>query len=314
MIMGTVDKNFYPGWVRKAITFTIDDGNIPLDKKFIDTVKPGGILGTFNISSPKLNEYTPEFYREFYRGYGISNHCKLHPRVRTEKTALELADGIFDPATADKTKLHRTEREGLYKYFANNSYWANMADAETYCRLADEGRADIEAVFGEGSVTTFVWPYCEQDCEYVKDYIINKAGYIAVRKTGALRDTTGFSLPADRWRWSYNAGHTDLLDVAEKYEAYPDDGQLKFFCFGLHSHDYERGNCWDRLEAFVERFGSRPDTYYYATVEDIFKYEDAVKAVTVTENSVTNPSDIPVFVKINGNPTVLAAGSTLEFS
>ena len=32
--MKRIDLNFYPGWTRKAITFTIDDGNVELDKKF----------------------------------------------------------------------------------------------------------------------------------------------------------------------------------------------------------------------------------------------------------------------------------------
>ena len=31
----TIDKNFFPGWTRKSLTFTIDDGNIPTDTKFL---------------------------------------------------------------------------------------------------------------------------------------------------------------------------------------------------------------------------------------------------------------------------------------
>ena len=43
-----IDKNYFPGWVRKQVSFTIDDGNIEMDKKFIDIVRPAGVLGTFN--------------------------------------------------------------------------------------------------------------------------------------------------------------------------------------------------------------------------------------------------------------------------
>ena len=43
-----IDKNYFPGWVRKSVSFTIDDGNIEMDKKFIDIVRPAGVLGTFN--------------------------------------------------------------------------------------------------------------------------------------------------------------------------------------------------------------------------------------------------------------------------
>ena len=34
--MKNIDINFYPAWTRKAITFTIDDGNLVLDRKFLD--------------------------------------------------------------------------------------------------------------------------------------------------------------------------------------------------------------------------------------------------------------------------------------
>ena len=34
-----IDKNYFPGWVRKSFTFTIDDGNIDLDRKFINIKK-----------------------------------------------------------------------------------------------------------------------------------------------------------------------------------------------------------------------------------------------------------------------------------
>ena len=97
--MKTIDLNFFPGWVRKSITFTIDDGNIPLDKKFMDIVKPYGICGTFNLSTLKFDKYTPEFYREFYRGYGISNHCKLHPFPMTEERRKPVSNEKFNPET-----------------------------------------------------------------------------------------------------------------------------------------------------------------------------------------------------------------------
>lgn len=313
MKMKTVDKNYFPGWVRKSIAFTIDDGNIPLDKKFIDIVKPAGIKGTFNIGSPKLDQYTPEFYREFYRGYGISNHCKLHPFYMTpERESIPLSDEVFDGKTADKSMRYRTNIPGVYKVFHNGRYWANVATPEAYCKLVDEGKRDIEAVFGEGSITTYVWPYSEQSSEEVRDYVINRAGYMAVRKTGATRDSSGFNMPADRGRWSYNTGYSELADVSKLYEAYPDDGELKFFCFGVHSHDFENNNCWDVLVDFADSFGNRPETYYYASVEEIFTYEDAVKAVIVTDEYVENPTEITLYITIDGKRATLEPHSRIS--
>lgn len=309
-----IDKNFFPGWVRKSIAFTIDDGNIVLDKKFINVVKPYGIKGTFNLKSPDLDKYSPEFYREFYRGYGISNHCKYHPFPMVPEKRLPIAEEKFNSVTADKNKLYKTPVDGLYRIFHNNSYWAYIAEPEVYCRLVDEGKRDIEAVFGEGSITTFVWPYCEPGSEEIQDYVINKAGYKAVRKTGNLKDSTNFSLPRDRGHWTYNAGYNVLTEVSELYEKYPDDGELKFFSFGIHSHDYERNNCWDSLIDFAKKFGNRPETYYYATVEEIFEYEDAVNALIETDDGIENPSDVSVYIKIDGERIILAPKSKIKYS
>ncbi len=312
--MRIIDKNYFPGWVRKSIAFTIDDGNIELDKKFIDIVGPAGIKGTFNIGSPKLDKYTPEFYREFYKGYGISNHCKLHPFYLTAaKEEIPLGEGLFDPQTADKSLRYRTDREGVYKYFHNGRYWANLATADAYCRLVDDGKADIEAVFGKGSVTTFVWPYSEQPCAAIGEHLL-RSGYTAVRKTGAMLDTTGFSIPADRMRWSYNAGYADLESASALYETYEDDGELKFFCFGVHSHDYENNGCWDVLVRFADRFGNLPEKYYSASVEEIFAYADAVTAIEITDTEVKNPTDITLYIKVDGKRVTLAPKSCYKLS
>lgn len=295
-----IDKNYFPGWVRKSFTFTIDDGNIDLDRKFINIVKPYGILGTFNIGMPNLKKYSEEFYREFYKGYGISNHCKYHPQALTEDKRLPISDETFDPKTADKKMLYKTELDGVYHYCIRGEYWGYVAEPEAYCALADSCLVELNRVFGDKSVNTFVWPYCEQNEEYILDYITGKAGYYAVRKTGSVKDTTGFAMPSDRAHWSYNINHVGLLEVAKLYDEKEDDGELKFFCFGLHSHDYERGDCWYLLEDLCKLYGNRPEDFYYASVEDIFKYEDAVNSLVVTDAYLENPSDVTLFVKLDG--------------
>ena len=68
----------YPNGSRKAITFTIDDGNITYDKKFLEILKPHGIKGTFNLCSDHMNYMSKKEYVDFYSGYEISNHCKAH--------------------------------------------------------------------------------------------------------------------------------------------------------------------------------------------------------------------------------------------
>ncbi|MBQ9070936.1 MAG: polysaccharide deacetylase family protein [Clostridia bacterium] len=306
-----INKIFYPSWTTKAITFTIDDGNIPMDKRFIDIVKPQGIKGTFNLCAPNLKEYTPEFYRELYDGFGISNHCKLHPFALTPDKAREVSNEPFDSKVADVTKNYRTDVSGVYRYYSPAG-WRNIAETDSYCRLISECHNELEAVFGEGSVSTFVWPYGEQADERILEYIESVCGYTAVRKTGALGSSTAFAVPTDMMHWSYNATHKDLLKAAKEYEDFADDGELKFFCFGLHSIDYERANCWNVLEEFAEKYGNREREFWYASVEDIFGYRDAVNELKITENTVENPTDTDVFAEINGKKTVIPKKTVIE--
>lgn len=297
-----VDKKYYPGWVRKAITFTIDDGNLVLDKKFIDTVKPYGIRGTFNFPGLKLDKSTPEEYRELYHGFGIANHCKTHPFAFENGCEYTISDETFSP-DADPSYLYKTGKEGVYHVRKPNG-WRIIASEEGYKRCIDEAQSEIDSVFGKGVCRSFVWPFCEQNNENIKKYL-KSCGYRSVRKTGPTKDTTGFAVPEDRLAWSYNADHASLTAVAELYDNYPDDGELKFFAFGVHSHDFENNNCWYILEDFARKYGNRYNEFWYASVDAIFDYSDAVDALIITDNKVINESEITLYITVNGERVVL---------
>jgi hypothetical protein len=282
-----------------------------MDTKFISVVKPHGIKGTFNLCSPNLSKYTPSFYRELYSGFGISNHCKMHPFLLKEDETREISEDAFDINTADENKLYKTDREGVY-YFKAPAGWRKKATLPEYSALLSESHNELEGIFGEGSVTTFVWPFGDQNSEEILDYISRELGYTAARKTGLVEDKTGFAVPTDRMHWSYNASHKNLLECAEKYDKFIDDGELKFFSFGVHSVDYENANKWDELSEFAAKYGNRPNDFYYASVEDIFGYVDASNAIKITENVVENPSAVDIYLEINGEKRILSAGETLR--
>lgn len=303
-----IDLNYYPGWVRKAITFTIDDGNMALDRKFMNYVKPAGIKGTFNLPTPLRQDRSPEDYRRFYAGYEIANHCRYHAYPFAENRPVVIKDELFDEQTADRAYGYKTEEEGIYQIYTYA--WTFLADDRRYMECVDKCQKELESIFGEGAVRGYIWPCGEQKNENVFHELI-QYGFQSIRKTGRVKDSTNFALPADRMRWSYNADYTCLNEVAKLYEALPDDGQLKFFCFGVHSHDFENNGRWDELAAFCRDFGCRPQDFWYAGVGRIFDYEDAVRAVQIGDGTVTNPSPIDLYITVNGVRAVLGAGETL---
>ncbi len=298
----------YPGYSKKAITFTIDDGNLTYDAMMIDILRPHGIKGTFNLCAPDLERMSAEGYRELYRGFEIANHCKCHPYSFDDGEKFEVSPEPFSMDTADPERVYKHhEHEGVYLYHLPRG-WRSITTPEHYTELVDECKALLEDVFGKGSITAFVWPFGQQRSAFIKEHLV-RAGYSSVRRTGCTEDKTAFDLPPDRMAWSYNANHLNLIEVAEKYDAYPDDGRLKFFAFGVHSSDYERGERWGELRTFAEKYGDRPSDFWYATVGEIFAYADAAAALVITEGEAYNPTDLTVYVRLDGIPTELPAHS-----
>ena len=299
---------FYPGFVRKAITFTIDDGNMKYDAMLLDILKPAGIQGTFNLCS-NLHEGREEETREFYRGYDIANHCKYHPLVNCSDDLI-VSEDAFDEKTADAKFLYKVDGKEKFYWQMQPNGWRQMVFEDDYIRFVDEGLSELTAIFGQGAVRDFVWPYREMANDKVKEYV--KKTHRSVRKTGCTLDTTGFAIPSDKYAWSYNANHINLLEVMEKYESYPDDGALKFFAFGVHSIDFERDDKWGDLSVFAEKYGNRPDTYWYASVGEIFDYEEALSSLVITDTRIENPSNTAVYLSVNENQVILNPKDGIE--
>ena len=309
----TVDVNYYPGFVRKAVTFTIDDGRIDTDTLFLDIVRPAGIIGTFNLNRANAAGL------ELYLGYEVANHHRLHClplRDGFDYSKIEIKDEIFKSGESDPAYIYKSEIDGLYyidyRHYTTaykDPYWHAIADNETYAKYIDITKKELEALYGEGSIVGFAYPHGQLN-EYVKQYLI-KAGYLYARRTGDLKDKTNFALPEDRFAWTYNASVNSLLEVMAKYDAAEDNGTLRFFAFGVHSKDFD--GKWDVLREFARLYGNRPEDFYYATNRAIFEYEDAIKNLEVTENGIVNNSDVDVFVAINGVKTLIPAHSEIEY-
>ena len=310
-----IDTKFYPGWTRKAISFTIDDGNLVMDKKFKDIVEPYGIKGTFNLCSDRLTKMSPEEYREFYRGYEIANHCKYHVSAFLDGTEYDFSDEPFNEATADKKKTYPDAKiPGIYYYTKWNGRWYKAAKNEDYKRFILEGHRELEEIFGKGSIRCFAWPCgLQQNAELISFVKNELPDYYGAREGHSWgTGPEAFALPSDLKAFGLTTRHTDLLKTAELYEALADDGELKYFCFGVHSIDYERDGKWDDLRAFAKKYGARPKDYYYASTGEIFDYADAVASLEIGDDEITNPSEIDVYVKIDGERRVIKAKRTVK--
>ncbi len=306
-----IDINFFPNWIRKAVTFSIDDGNIPMDKKFLDIMKPAGFKGTFNLCSDRTDYMSAEEYRKFYNGFEIANHVKYHPFATNDAVTRIFSDELFDNAVPEVDALYRTEIEGLYKAINERGTKYLVADSDCYKRCEQEGRSELEEIFGKGSVRGFVWPYDKQNNKTLCDYL-EAQDYYGIRFSPRSDDIT-FSMPSNRKCWSCTAWHTDIAEKSKLFEQLPDNGQLKFFCLGIHSVDYETHDKWEELKSFASLLGNKPNEYYYATVGEIFDYESAIKSAEISENKIANNSDLTLYIKIDGNKVMLPPNDKIVF-
>ena len=293
----------YPGFTRRALTFTIDDANIACDKKFIGYVKKGGIRGTLNLCSRNM-DMEDAYYRDLYHGYGIANHTSYHPFALDDATEYIYCDEPMGEQQPDPARLYPSPRGNGYYMKRFPHGWREMADDETYKKCVCECQAVLERIFGREMVTGFVWPYGEQNNAVVKQYLADM-GFKSVRKTGDTLGNTNFDIPANRMAWSYNANNRNLLEVMKKYDATEDNGTLRFFAFGVHSWDFERDANWNDLETFTTLYGNRPNDYWYATVDEIFAYADAMDCLITTPTTLENPTDLTLYVELNGTKTTI---------
>ena len=301
-------KNYYPGFTPKAITFSIDDGNLILDKVFIDIVRPAGITGSFNLYFGRApREISDEEYRELYRGFEISNHCNRHPHAFNPEKEYNFTDEPFNRETADTSLVYKSDREGVYLIHPT-TYWSSIATREAYLQLAEEGRRDIEEIFGKGSVRCFVWPFGKQRDEKLYEALKN-SGYYTIRKAYS----EGYGIPEDRLDWGVNADSTNFETKIVEFAALPDDGKLKFFCIGLHSSDFKRNNKWEEFRAFAAEYGNRPSDFWYASPSDIFEYSDAIEKITVKDSKIINPTEKELYIAIDGKKYILTPFSETEF-
>ncbi len=300
---------FYPFFTKKALTFTMDDGNMKYDRMLLDILEPAGIKGTFNLCSD-FHEGRERETREFYRGYEIANHSKYHPLVNLDGVEYVISPDHFDPETADKRLIYKVEGLDGFFWRMQPNGWRQMVFEDDFMRYVADGIKELNEIFGEGLVKDFAWPYGEQNNSCVKEKVKKIHRY--VRKTGCTLDRDDFALPKDKKAWSYNADHTNLLGVMEKYEAYPNDGELKFFAFGVHSIDFERDLRWDDLRIFAERYGNRQDTYWYASVGEIFDYEEATLLLEITDSTVTNRSKLTLYLTVDGERISFLPGKTIS--
>lgn len=123
-----------------------------------------------------------------------------------------------------------------------------------------------------------------------------------------------FTMPEHFHRWHPTCHHLEnLLEFTEQFLQLNRPGKpLLFYVWG-HSFEFARDDNWDLLVQFCEQVGGR-DEIWYATNKQIFDYVQALKRleVSVDGSMIYNPSAMPVWFSVDGDPVKVDGGQLLQ--
>lgn len=70
------------------------------------------------------------------------------------------------------------------------------------------------------------------------------------------------------------------------------------------------------LQRFLVNFGNnrrlRQEKYFYGTIGVIFDYEDAIKALVITDTEIINRSALTLYLKVDGERITVAPRATYQ--
>lgn len=319
-----VDANYYPGFVRKAVTFSFDDGpTLSSDNKVMDKLSASNYKATFNlITNTFLDENGTVYPTD--TTYTAYNTTGFTDGNNPEAVYDAYCNKVFNQfVTNIKNGNHEIASHSRYhlRFNAesnpNASVMYNKADNIKSSLLI--GKTSLEKWLGS-EVRGFAYPYGYPGTsgKQFVDYL-SEIGTCYARQSGY---TGKFDVPSDFMNWtctSYFAGVSEdnLSAKSNEFWNLADDGELKLFSLWGHSWEFDaktgvREDTWSKLDKIIADMDSHKGEFWNPTNIEFYDYIKAKESLVITDDSVYNPSDIDVYVTINGVKKVVSAKETIN--
>lgn len=270
-------KNCFPGGLRKAVTFSFDDG-VRQDLRLMEMFRKYGIKATFNLNSGlsgkehdweyrgiHVSRLSPEEIRENYGGFEIAVHTVHHPDL----TVLS-AEGVIQEVFQDRQAL-----EALAGYPVRG-----MAYPYGTC---SEGLTDLLRSLG-----------------------------ICYSRT--VKSTHAYGFPEDYLAWHPTCHYMeqDAPKLADQFLAMDSDRLSLFYLWG-HSYELDGNDNWELMEEFCRKFGTAKDVWRASNME-IYLYMEALDRLVVScdQKILFNPSAQDLWVTADGRPVKIEGGKTVR--
>ena len=271
----------FPGWKRKALTLSYDDG-VEQDKRLISVMRKNGLKGTFNLNSGLYvregTEFTP---RTIHRRMTRDEAVKVY-----NGSDIEVAVHGFTHAPYDLTPINLCLQEIV------------------------KDRTNLERQF-HGLVRGMAYPGGNFNDEVVD--ILHKAGIVYGR---TVQSSGKFDLPRDWLRLKPTCHHNDdrLRELAERFiKGEAAWGSWLFYLWG-HSYEFEEQDNWDIIEDFAAYMGGRDDLWYATNIE-IYNYVNCFKQLvfSMDRDQAFNPTARKLYFEVDGVEMEIGPGETKLF-
>lgn len=249
----------YPGFLKKAVTLSYDDGVI-YDKQLIEIMDRHGLKGTFNVNS----------------GFFVNDGLRAMHRRMTSEDVLSLYTS-YNMEVA----VH-----GLFHI------WIDRASNAEVVNEILEDRKNLERLFGS-PVRGMAYPYGV----YNED-VIKIADYCGIVYSRTTRATHSFDLPSRWLTLNPTCHHVDgeLFNLLDRFLEMDIQRDPKLFYLWGHSYEFNDHGNWDLIESFAEKAGGRSDIWYATNIE-IYDYVKSFKSLitSIDGKIVTNPTSQTIY-------------------
>ncbi len=286
----------YPEGRMKAAVISLDDGAdwcLDSDLKAIEILKRHNAKATFNLVPGNASQDYKNALTENYAGMEVASHSNTHPQLdqadnATFKRELELSKTAIESAWG-------SEIGGLaYPYSC-----AASSDPVRLRMIQDLGYR-----YARNCIMTNSYDVPESF------YDLNPTGWVSIERdwdNGTVQrhmDNFASMDASSEWKMLFLAGHAWQFNATTPEEE--------------EAGTEAREDIWNEFEQFVTYLEENSADIWNPTTIEIVDYVTACRMLTVTANengaSLYNPSEMTVWANVDGVPTEIGAGATVQVS
>ena len=272
-----MNRNFmrWPGFRRKALTLSYDDGTI-YDKRLVEILNKSGIKCTFNLNSGS---------------FGVG-------RRLSREDALELF----------ASSAHEVAVHGVYHLPLDR-----IPDPLVLNDILND-RIALENAF-DRLVQGMAYAFGTYNDSVIEDLRRCGIKYARTVNATSKFDLPSDWLRWDPTCHHRSACLTELVNeflTDEGGKSYTSQKPSLFYLWG-HSYEFNDADNWSLIEEFAEKMGGHEDIWY-ATNMEVYRYTEAFDRLEYSADGsmIYNPSAIDVYIRYFTNDYVIPAGATVK--